>query len=1228
MPSYWLVLLSRIWMTGIILVLSNTKALAQNITLDGSLGTKETLKGPEYTIPQSLGRTVGNNLFHSFDKFNLDSNEGAIFQSNANIQNILSRVTGGNQSVIDGLIRTQSGVNLFFLNPNGIIFGKNARLDVGGSFVVSTANALQFGKLGYFSATEKNVPSSLLTINPSALLFNQINQNAAIQNMSVAPAGKNPVDSDAFGLRVPDGKSLLVVGGNVSMDGGQLNAFGGRVELGGLTEPAQVNLLFDANNLRLGFPENVTRGSVSLTNQAGVLVQAAGGGDIAVNAGNLEILGGSRLLAGIARGLGTPETVAGDITLNATGEITVADSGSAIANFVRSDSKGNGGNITINAGSFKLRNGVQLAASTFGQGNAGSVTVNAKDAVQVANANIYSTVEAGGVGKGGDININAATLSLQDVAQLQTITRGASLAQPAGKGDAGNVNVKVSGTVDIAGARDSFYSGILSLVAPGTEGNGGNITIDAGSFKLRDGAQLSTTTFGQGSAGSVTVNAKDAVQVVGAYIISAVEAGGVGKGGNININAATLSLQDGAELLTSVRSAFLAQSAGRGDAGNVNVKVSGTVDIYGEKEFPSGISSGVDTGTVGNGGNIIIDADSFKLHDGAQLSSTTFGQGNAGNVRVTAKNAVQVANASIFSTIEAGGMGKGGDIDINAATLSLQDGAQLLTSVRSASLTQLAGRGDAGNVNVKVSGTVDITGKKYTFPSAISSGVDTGTVGNGGNIIIDAGSFKLGDGAQIDTSTSGQGWAGNVTVNALYDISFADNAAILSTIEAGGIGKGGNININAETLTLRDGAQLLTITRGASDTQPPGRGNAGNVNVKVSGTVDIAGVKNELSSGILSSVFTKTEGRGGNITVDASSFKLRDGALLDARTSNNEKGGDITVNTNVFEALIGGQITTTTSSNGRAGKITVNAKDKVIISTKDPNYNDRVANFPNNTGNIGAFPGLFVNSTGLGTTGDIEINSPRITLDNQGKLNANSASGNGGNINLNSDSLLLRRGSKISTNAGTDQKGGDGGNININSTFTVAVPFEDSDITANAFDDRGGNVTITKRNQGIFGIEARSKESPSTSDITASSENGAQGKISIAQPNTDPNRGLIELPTNLVDASQQIAQGCTPRNRGTASRFISTGRGGIPENPYEPLRKRAVINHWVTLPNNENQQTTEIKEEVPTPKQIVEAQGWVLNSRGEVELVAQAPEGNFNTSSQQAAFSCNAGTSR
>ncbi len=303
-------LLTLIWLSSFA-----DKALPQstpsNIQADDTLGTEssaivQNFQGQPIEVITG-GATREINLFHSFREFNVSAGRGTYFFSpSVDIQNILARVTGSNRSEILGRLGTfgESKPNLFLMNPNGIIFGENARLDVQGSFVATTANELQFGNQGSFSATNPQAPT-LLTVNPSALLFNQVNQNAAIQNNSVARAGTNPAGFNVYGLRVLDGKSLLLVGGNVTMNRGGLNAFGGRVELGGLAAPGNVNLVVNGDNLSLKFPENVTYTDVSLTNQARVFLEAAGGGEIAINARNIDILRGSQLSTGIGQGLGT-----------------------------------------------------------------------------------------------------------------------------------------------------------------------------------------------------------------------------------------------------------------------------------------------------------------------------------------------------------------------------------------------------------------------------------------------------------------------------------------------------------------------------------------------------------------------------------------------------------------------------------------------------------------------------------------------------------------------------------------------------------------------------------------------------------------------------------------------------------------------------------------------------------------------------------------------------------
>ena len=922
------------------------------------------------------------------------------------------------------------------------------------------------------------------------------------------------------GLQVLDGKSLSLVGSDVNFDGGKLFAPGGRVELGGLTEAGTVGLGVDGDILSLSFPDGVERGDVSLGNESRVNTLAGGGGSITVNARNVDVSGRSRINTGIAEGLGTFGSQAGDIeinavslnlkdlavidastsgngnagnvTLNIKNNVLLTDSG--IVSKVKVGGVGNSGDISINSTNLTLRDAAQIQTLTNGQGNAGKVIINAKDSVLFADGQttVLSNVEAGGVGQGGDIDINSETLTLRDGAQLVTATRRASDTQKAGKGDSGNINIKVTDIIKISGKVETFASGIFSNVDIGAEGDGGDINIDAGSFNLINDAQVAASTLGKGNAGNVMLTVQDRIFISDrSTILSTVESGGEGKGGNINIDAINLSIENGAQLSTIARGASDIQAAGKGDAGNINIKVSGTVNIVGENVFSSGLFSQIQAGTEGKGGDINIDATFLNLGEGAQINASTFGKGDAGKVTVKVRDA-SLISGDIFSTVGSGGIGKGGNIDINSVTLSLKDGAQLVTITRDASDTGLAGKGDAGSVNIKVSGIVDITGKRGTSTSGIRSLVEKGTEGSGGNITVYAGSFNLREGAELAASTFGKGNAGNITITAIETISLRD-------------GKGGNININAENLLMRDGASLQTSTRAASDTQTAGKGNAGNMNIKVIGNIDIAGMKDGSVTAISSFVDRGTEGNGGDINIDAGSFKLQDGAFLFAPTL--------------------GQ--------GDAGYIKITARDFVKISGK----ND--------------FAGgcLFVKSTSkTGTTGDIIISSPKITLDDGGTLNAESTSGNGGNISLLSDLLLIRRGAQISTNAGTAQQGGDGGNIDINSKIIVAVPEENSDITANAFEGKGGNIDIDT--QAIFGIEPASANVPERNDITASSELGITGNINLNAPdNSSIQNSLTDLQQNPIDTNALIANSCIARSRQQESTFNITGAGGLPQRP-------------------------------------------------------------------------------
>jgi filamentous hemagglutinin family protein len=337
--------------SGIFVAKSGNYAFAQSqIVPDNTLGAESS-----QVIPNAGGLPVevidggaqrGANLFHSFREFNVDEGRGAYFINPSGIENILSRVTGSNVSNIGGLLGVLGNANLFLINPNGIIFGQNASLDVQGSFVATTANAVQFGDRGFFSATNPQSPT-LLTINPSAFLFNQIAlaQQPSITVNSNRLTGFDRSGNPVFeGLSVPDGQSLLLVGGEILVDGGKLFAPGGRVELAGVGGTGAVKLNINDNLLNLDLPESIAGANISLTNGAKVNVRAGDRGDITINAQNLTLDRGSSLEAGIDRSMGSANVQAGNIEIKAKDDVTISN-GSFIANLILRENIGNAGNV-------------------------------------------------------------------------------------------------------------------------------------------------------------------------------------------------------------------------------------------------------------------------------------------------------------------------------------------------------------------------------------------------------------------------------------------------------------------------------------------------------------------------------------------------------------------------------------------------------------------------------------------------------------------------------------------------------------------------------------------------------------------------------------------------------------------------------------------------------------------------------------------------------------------
>jgi len=539
----------------------------------------------------------------------------------------------------------------------------------------------------------------------------------------------------------------------------------------------------------------------------------------------------------------------------------------------------------------------------------------------------------------------------------------------------------------------------------------------------------------------------------------------------------------------------------------------------------------------------------------------------------------------------------------------------------------------------------------------------------GGDIIIDGGSLTA-TGGQIELGSVGvdslvslnptnQGWnlgySGvknfqNIKINGTETSSTVDVGGNIGggyiqvqgkTVELIGIATlvtqnksdtdGGDIAITTNKLIVQDGAQVLTSTLS--------RGRGGDLNVNASESVELIGEVNGFFSGLFSG--TGAAGNAGDIRVNTTRLRILDGAQISSvstgeiqNLSNLRRfipatgsGGNITVNASEFLEVAGSSannspstISAQTSSSGDAGKVNITT-NKLIIQNEAMVIVGSVRLKPR--ANI-IYPEDISN---LGKAGELNVTVRSILLDNQGRILSTADLGNGGNISLQvEDLLLMRRNSQISTSAGRAGSGGDGGNITINtpSGFIVGVPDENSDITANAFFGSGGKVEINT--YSIFDIEVRSREylinklgtsDPTqidpgkllTNDISAISQlnPSLNGEVIVTTPDVDANRGLVVFPSTQL-LSTQFALGCqlTPGNND--GQFFIIGRGGLPTNPKEVLRSQSIDVGWVTLPQGgENRTIRSDKAHLKKESPIVEAQRWVVDKNGDVVLLAYSP---------------------
>ena len=1104
-------------------ILSNS-ARAQ-ITTDGTTNTTVNSDSDgNFTIEQ--GDRAGSNLFHSFNDFSVPTNGSATFNNATDISNIFSRVTGGNISNIDGLIGANGSANLFLINPAGILFGNNARLDIGGSFFGTTADSILFED-GEFSAADLENP--LLTINaPIGLNFRDEPGDISVTGT------ENAIEPTEFAqLSVAEDRSLSLIGGNVNLNDALLTVAGGRIEIGGLSAAGTINLDESGN---FTFPETVDRANVSLDNSQVVNFSSDGEGSIDISANNIELANASLLYSGIDANSSIAEARGGDINLDATSAIN-ARQDSNILNRVERDAVGNTGDIILNTTELSLVNGSQIVAEVFGTGNAGNIEINAsKDTTfqGVSSSGLPSgignNVVIGAVGNAGNIQVNTANLNLID---------GGGIAnEVAGMGSAGDITINVDSAANISGftvVNEStvIVSRINSLIGTGVEGNAGDIRIDAGSLTINDSGVITNSTLGQGDAGNVTIDVENAVNLTNdAQILSIVEAGAVGNSGRIDLTTTDLLLTQGSRINAS--------TLGQGNAGVISINARGDISASGENlaGVPSSIVSSVNPGAVGNSGGINLTTTNLTLAGGSQITANTFDRGDAGAISIDADENISVDGenlagvpSNISSAIAETAVGDSGGINITAARLALTQGGQINAST--------VGRGNAGTAIVNTFGNILIDGENSAgFSSTIASTVAETAVGNSGEIKIAGKDLILTRGGAINGATFGQGDAGAITINARGDVSASgENSAgfisgIFSTVNPGAVGNSGGINLTTTDLLLTQGGQINASTLG--------QGNAGAITINARGDVSASGENSAgFTSGIFSTVNFGAVGNSGGINLTTTDLLLTQGGQINAGTFGQGDAGAIAIDatgnisaSGISSIGFGGIFSTVQSTgNGNAGGIDINANNLVLTDNA----------------------GISVSSLGQGNADNLTIISNSLALSNNAFLAASTPVGMGGNINLQiADRITLEGETDIAASAFGNANGG---NLTIDTDSIVAFS-GDNDLNADAEQGQGGVITINA--ESLLGIEERLLND-ATNDINASSENSTlNGRVFINTSDVNLTQRTTELPSNTVEPEQAVSKACADRDTGAASSFVVKGRGGLPTLSTAPLSSEII----------------------------------------------------------------------
>ncbi|MHB8880686.1 MAG: two-partner secretion domain-containing protein [Thermodesulfovibrionales bacterium] len=831
------------------------------VVLDGSMGRSGPVSGPDFLVSADMGTQTGANLFHSFTRFNIGNTESATFTGPDSVRNVISRVTGGSLSNINGLLRsTIPWADFYFINPAGVFFGQGAALDMQGSFYISTADYLRLGTDGRFNATDPG-ESLLSTAPPSAFGF--LSQNPASIYVNNAR------------LDAAAGRDLSIIGGDLVLDNAVLFAPEGRINI--LNAASSGEILPGQPDWNAGsFPRlgsSFVYGGYIITGggeESGIYIRGDGfyardavieagtgpgpqGGMIDIRLTDLLILEGG-LLRTITEGAGR----GGELRLRARGLLLAGGVSAGTTTLGSGDS----GDVNISvAERFEIsgadQDGFRSALFSLGgsasTGTSGKISVSAP-LLDLADGGLIITSSGSG-GQRGDIHISADHLTLVTDSRIQgrnmlfdvgalEISSGAFIWSPAQGPDVGRtitVNARESILITGEGQNEApwrnktepLYTGIHSDVFSNVDGNAGDINISSPLLRITDSGQIGARTHTDGH------------------------------GGNITIDAGKVELLSGGQVAAD----SFGSSIFEGPAGNVTINASESVLMSGSnEEVFSGISSS--TRSDADAGRIFVKTPLLRMEDQSSIlvSTGVFGEGRAGDITLNVGELSIVSGAAISSA--SSGHGQGGSIDITASgSVVLDNGVITSVGIRS---------GGAGNISIITPLLILKDESGITTLAAIHLATGELPESDAGDISINVNNLVLSEGSTISSESQGYGKAGSISISARDRLESADSSITTASF----FSTGGNISISSGDIILTEGSHITATVGGGS-------GNGGNVSIKTDALAVIE----------QSDITAKADqGFGGNINIQARAVIFSNDSEANASSNISGKEGTVRVN--------------------------------------------------------------------------------------------------------------------------------------------------------------------------------------------------------------------------------------------------------------------------------------------------------------------------------------------